>query len=50
MRLPCRKPQPSSMSDMTREAIMVDRLFSSPACQLGSLAPVANEPMERGML
>ena len=26
----------------------VERLFSRPACQLGSLAPVANEPIETG--
>ncbi len=50
MRLPCRKPAPSSMSDMTTLAIKVDRLLSTPACQLGCLAPVANEPIDSGML
>ena len=50
MRLPCRNPQPSSISDMTTLAMNVERLPSMPACQFGSLAPVAKAPMESGML
>lgn len=49
MREPCRKPTPNSISDMTMLAMNVDRLFSIPACQFGSLAPVAKEPIESGI-
>jgi len=31
------------MSDMDTQAMKVDRLFSMPACQLESFAPVAKE-------
>ena len=40
---------PAACRTCTMLAMKVERLFSMPACQFGSLAPVANEPIESGM-